>query len=571
MTRCAYHGINIKEIEEKWINENIKDEKERERRKLVLTEILQKLGDRANCRLEAVEGKDFCMFHDSEYWKNNEDEIRKEFLKFFEGEKEKVFVGFHLPAVEFPKTIEGLINMSLAKFHGKVTASSEFKGSVLFEGTIFQKSVSFKNTVFQQGVSFNWTTFQEAWFNNATFKQHAKFDETVFSGFTSFEKTTFQEVWFSKADFQQRVSFDSATFHQSALFNDATFHDVSFEKANFQRLALFSGATFKQLALFIGTIFQEAWFKSLKFEEAGLIVFRSSFFEKPHLCDFSDADMTRFLFLSTDIEKISLARMRIPKRLLKAHEFLRRGDFMNFTFDGVIETYGRLRGNLEKNHRFSDAGVLFVGEMEARRERKYYERLREHKERVNQRIMEIRVKYEELRKYGEKEDSNESITEQQKLERKLHKIEEKGKEWALSWSERIAFQFKRVGLWLYVNFFSPFALYKHFSKYGESILRPVLWSMATILVMPVLFSVLPVFLSAVFCNQPFDALATLNRLIDEYPGNLKLSVSLFFQLAPVDYGGPMSILLLSILERILGLLFSALEVLALKRMMERHP
>jgi len=71
--------------------------------------------------------------------------------------------------------------------------------------------------------------------------------------------------------------------------------------------------------------------------------------------------------------------------------------------------------------------------------------------------------------------------------------------------------------------------------------------------------------------MPFLFIWFGNQCLDKYLDNLKLSISLFFQLAPVDYREPMSILLLSILERILGLLFSALEVLALKRMLERHP
>lgn len=59
--------------------------------------------------------------------------------------------------------------------------------------------------------------------------------------------------------------------------------------------------------------------------------------------------------------------------------------------------------------------------------------------------------------------------------------------------------------------------------------------------------------------------------IGEYFNSLKHSFSLFFQLTPVDYRWPMGILLLSILERILGLLFPALKVLALRRMLERVP
>jgi len=50
------------------------------------------------------------------------------------------------------------------------------------------------------------------------------------------------------------------------------------------------------------------------------------------------------------------------------------------------------------------------------------------------------------------------------------------------------------------------------------------------------------------------------------------SIGLFFQLAPVDYAALPSIPpMLELLERILGLLLPGLEVIALKRMLERHP
>ncbi|MEM0172444.1 hypothetical protein [Thermofilum sp.] len=166
---------------------------------------------------------------------------------------------------------------------------------------------------------------------------------------------------------------------------------------------------------------------------------------------------------------------------------------------------------------------------------------------------------EKSKEQNEKESSKESIAEQQKLERKLREIERKEKAHVLSLRERIAFQFKRAGLWLYVNVSSPLALYKYFSKDGESVWRPLAWSAIIIFVMPLLF--------IVFGGQP----TYVNKLTDEYYNNLKLSLSLFFQMAQVDLKVPMGILLSSILERILGLLFSALEVLALRRMLERHP
>jgi len=549
VARCAYRGERIREIEENWIDNNVKDEKERKRKKEMLSSILRALGDKADCKLEAVDGE-FCIFHNPEYWRSHEDHVRSEFLKLLQSDGEKYFVGFHLPAIKLPKVINGDLHMELTKIHGEFEASLRFNGMAsfigatfdeyaLFIGATFNRKAEFHGAIFNKAAFFINARINMAHFGEATFNKGAYFDTSVFDK-AAFNEATFNErIWFRETIFNgktwfEKVIFNGETWFYRAKFNGATY----FDEAVFNKGAEFSRVTFRR----------DVFFTDLKFEGGSLIIFRSVLFRDPYLVYFDGTDMGRLLLLNTDIEGISLSNARLPRGLLRAHELLRRSNYTGFTFDDVIETYRRLRGNLERNHRFSDSGILFIGEMEARKERKYYEKLKEHRER-KERI----------------------ITEQQKLESKFHKLMEKGRWHVISLIERIVFQLEKVGLWLYVNFFSPYALYKHFSKYGESILRPIAWSIITIFVMPLLFTVLSIFPSAPPGNQPFDASAIFNRLINEYSSNLKLSILLFFQMASVDYKTPMSILILSILERILGLLFPALEILALKRMLERHP
>jgi hypothetical protein len=81
--------------------------------------------------------------------------------------------------------------------------------------------------------------------------------------------------------------------------------------------------------------------------------------------------------------------------------------------------------------------------MEARRTRKYYEFLREH---------------EKSKKEG--------------------------------FRERLSFNLKKLYLKVYTDLISPFALYKAFSEYGESITRPIAWSLLTILATPILLMLL---------------------------------------------------------------------------------
>ena len=184
---------------------------------------------------------------------------------------------------------------------------------------------------------------------------------------------------------------------------------------------------------------------------------------------------------------------------------------IEYTFDDVIETYGRLRGNLERSHRFSEAGKFFIGEMEARRTRKYYEFLREH---------------EESKKEG--------------------------------FRERLSFNLKKLYLKVYTDLISPFALYKAFSEYGESITRPIAWSLLTILATPILLMLL-------------EGQTSPQSFINSYSSYLVKSIGLFAQILPVDYPPPSLVTLIEGLERLLSILFVGLELMALKRRLERHP
>jgi hypothetical protein len=47
VAKCAYRRERIREIEEKWIDENIEDEEERRRKKEILSIILERLGEKA--------------------------------------------------------------------------------------------------------------------------------------------------------------------------------------------------------------------------------------------------------------------------------------------------------------------------------------------------------------------------------------------------------------------------------------------------------------------------------------------------------------------------------------------
>jgi len=210
VVKCAYRGDRIREIEEKWIDENVSDEKEKEMKKMNLNFILKSLGEKANCRFDAIPGKEFCIFHDPNCWRERPDEVRREFLKHLKEDEERFFVGFHLPSVRFPEVVEKDVHMELAKFHDELTA---------FE------------TVFKGLASFDGATFRRALFYRADFLGVASFDGSVFSGRVIFrDSTLLPDLLDNCLDLSSYISFRNINFENSGkvVFDGCLMRRVSF-------------------------------------------------------------------------------------------------------------------------------------------------------------------------------------------------------------------------------------------------------------------------------------------------------------------------------------------------------
>jgi len=415
------------------------------------------------CEEDAVKDG-LCIFHHKTYWKEHKDEVREKFMEKVEdaiNNKKPLFcIGYNLPEVDLSK--------------------KKFEAPVYFTEAFFHEEANFNEVTFSE-VNFNEVTFSEVNFRRARFSSYTFFIGTTFLSGTDFAGAMFSFDTLFIATFSSFVNFRNATFLSFTGFKEADFKEAT-------------------------------TFENLKMSKNSYIVFESCNFKKQHLVSFKKTEIMRFLFLSTEIEKISLRNAKFKEEILKVHELLKNPKSQDglFTFDDVVETYGRLRGNFERNHRFSEAGKFFTGEMEVRRTREYYEFLREH---------------EKSKKEGFK-----------------------------GW---LSFNLKKLYLKVYTNFLSPFALYKAFSEYGESILRPIAWSLLTILVMPILF----ILLGGQTSPQSF---------ISSYGSNLVKSFGLFAQILPVDYPPPSLVTLIEVLERLLAILFAGLELMALKRRLERH-
>lgn len=417
------------------------------------------------CDEEAVDDE-LCIFHHPAYWEKHKEEVEKRFMEkvkdAVENEKSLFCIGYHLPKINL--------------------AEIEFNAHVYFNNAVFHEEAIFIRTDFSSHTSFN----------NATFSSDAFFN-----------KAKFYYAYFTGVTFSSNVFFNKATFLSFAIFNNVTFSKkVDFSDAMISSWwVIFSGANFEGVAMF----------EKLQLLGNAYIVFESCRFEKPHLVSFQGTEVMRFLILSTEIKEISLRNARFEEKILKAHELLKKQVLQilsDYTFDDITETYARLRENFEENRRFSEAGKFFIGEMEVRRTRKYYEFLGE-------------------------EQSKKGF-----------------REW-------FSFNLRRLFLKVYVSFLSPYALYKVFSEYGESMMRPFAWSLLTIFSIPILFTFL-------------EGHASLQSFIDYYYGNLGKSFGLFIQILSVDYPPVSMLTIIEIIERILGVLFTGLELIALKRKLERH-
>jgi hypothetical protein len=346
--RCAYQGKKIHEIESEWIKNKIKDKVELDKRIELIERILGYLRDKANCRFDAIEGKEFCIFHDPDYWKTNEKEVREKFLEEL-NKGESYFVGFHLPAiVELPKVIEQPLYMELTKIHGLFVANgTHFNGEARFNGTWFNEATSFNKVLFKGKASFSGAWFnevanfgetqfnEEAWFDKIRFNKAVNFGRVWFNETASFDGSQFNgKAWFAESQFNKRASFYRAWFNGEAWFNEVRFDGeikfdeaqfnkiawfikvqfngiVSFDKSSFRSKTIFDGSFFSGDVSFKNTIFLIGSINNSKYTD--YISFRRVTFNEPEKVIFDGCNMKRVSFLHSDVSRIKFINTKWGK------------------------------------------------------------------------------------------------------------------------------------------------------------------------------------------------------------------------------------------------------------------
>jgi uncharacterized protein YjbI with pentapeptide repeats len=308
-----------------------------------------------HCKIEHVENKKFCLFHDETYLEDpkNKDNVitkLKDRIEDSISQNEHLLcIGYYLPDIKINR---------------------EFKQPVYFNYCKFQKA-NFSGAIFSAEANFSRATLVEANFSRAIFSAEANFSGSTLVKAYFFEaklvKATFSGFKLSKA------YFSGATFSDKANFSGATFSDkANFSGAKFSDKAYFFGATLVE-ANFSGAIFSaEAHFTG-NFQN--VTYFNYSTFEKPNEVRFEIKDMSLVSFMNTDITGIRFSgktRWSIDDQFKVVEEEeleieLEYCKNKRSNLEEILSVYRNLRENYEFRRRYDEAGKFFIREMEIKR------------------------------------------------------------------------------------------------------------------------------------------------------------------------------------------------------------
>jgi uncharacterized protein YjbI with pentapeptide repeats len=593
--KCAYQDKKILEIESEWIKNKIKDKVELDMRIKLIKYILDQdhLRDKANCRFDAIEGKEFCIFHVPDYWKTNEKEVREKFLEEL-NKGESYFVGFHLPSIELPEVIKQPLHMDLVKIHGEFNANgAKFNGETSFNGAEFN------------GARFDGAEFEEALFDVATFNKIVIFNKATFKAVARFIGAKFEEARFIGAKFNGKTSFNGAKFKVAqfggAEFEEAKFNgETSFNKAKFNGVTSFYRAKFNKIVSFFEsqfhnkTIFDDAFFSGeVSFKNTIFLIgsinnsryidyisFRRVTFKEPEKVIFDGCNMKRVSFMHTDIsrikfintkwgkdfrifdEKLFLFKLNKKELIKEQKEFLRK--IISFAesikIDDIIKAFEK--GNVEISEEMEEIIYeptiyekleLMKKYKDWKEEKKYNEERRKLEQYYNDYINKLKNKLNQIDKDIENEINNleyfefEDLTLDNVLT--VYRNLRENYDYYMKYEESGKFflnemKLKRKTLPKLSGEKVVMLLYEVLSLYGESYIRPLL---ALIAIMMTSFFI------RLYVHQ-FD----LNVIFDELLKSIDL-----FGLGSVSGN-------IDIIERLAAIPVLGMLIVALRRKLERR-
>jgi len=208
------------------------------------------------CDMPALPGREYCLFHDPEYWREHPEEVRKAFYErvreAMASEGPAYFIGYHLPEVRLGELGEEVI----------------FRGPVYFNRAVFHKSANFDFVSFFGPAEFNFAGFfGPTSFVDVFFSGPARFVFTIFSGDTSFECVRFL----------LGANFACITVSGRLRFRWCSFPSISEDP--------------------LSLVPKRVIFREVAFGERGQILFE-------------ETDMSRVSLLFTDLSQVEFRRVR---------------------------------------------------------------------------------------------------------------------------------------------------------------------------------------------------------------------------------------------------------------------
>ena len=352
------------------------------------------------------------------------------------------------------------------------------------------------------GLNFQDVVIEEAKFTETIFEKEAIFDRTEFNG----------DTWFDRAIFNGEAKFNEVEFNSDVSFKDAKFNsNVSFEDVRFNQYTSFVGTTFKEVAIFNGAEFDSVSFYNSKFSKD--VLFEDATFRS---LAYFEGEENQVFHSKVDF---GYAAFEKPKDVEFVKVNLSKARFINANIEEVrfVDVEWNSKGRLFKRKAVYDEILIDKGEYT---EKDY--------ELVADIYRRLRASYESRLQYPYAGDFYIGEMEMRRRNAKL-------------FGRRV----KNKILRFFIQNFSLTAFYKYFSLYGENYWLPLVWIFLTIILFGYVLSLMGI-------PNPWGA-----------------SAFTFFQMPPkyvetlFEFSFWLSMAVL--LERLAGVLFTVLFVLALRR------
>jgi uncharacterized protein YjbI with pentapeptide repeats len=422
---------------------------------------------------------------------------------------------FHKP-VKLKKTIfHGTVTFNNIKFNDSVSfAFATFQGDALFEKTIFEHDVFFLKAKFSNKVSFI----------EAKFQKETVFDYCLFSGNVHFRKANFYKASFIGVIFKKKADFEEIEFTDLTVFSRAKFFKTAwFNNALFQAMAKFAGSEFHEsvsfmdcqfnsLAIFMSCVFYKGVIFKTSESSSGYLIFLASYFQSPKNVQIIGYSFSRVSFVLTDIEGVIWIPMCKEDKYILDDKLLR-----------LLE--GEYHRDLVTDNPDITSKLVSILNPYINRE-------------------SVIQEYKRIRKCLE---SNKMFTEAVDLFIREMELARKFLSWRRNFFEKIA------------HF-----LYDIFSKYGESINRPILFVLGVNFLAPILLLLL---------FPPLDSFDTAISRLSEYPKYFQAVLAVFMQIksfADPELGLKNIPLIIEILIRIFAIIIFGNLFVAVRRRLERR-